>query len=223
VLGLFPEISIGVVRGSIRSKKQCADETIAQFRREALESLLKVEINGHPHITLWREAYQKFGTKPRDHRPTHEAMARRLLKDGRWPEINPIVDVYITNQVAHLLPHGGYAAAFLNGDISLTTSPGGEAFEPLGGGIEATLPGEVVYRDSDRILTRRWNYRDCDSTKIDENTEDFVLMIEAPASWAAEATEQSARDLVRRYLATFDGQFEAVFLTVNQHSRFFEF
>ncbi|HKH48658.1 MAG TPA: phenylalanine--tRNA ligase beta subunit-related protein, partial [Thermoanaerobaculia bacterium] len=212
------------LRGSINSVQSDLRETVADLRAKALASLTALAPTPEAlaevkNVSVWREAYKAFGAKPTKFRPTHEALARRLLKDGVWPDINPVVDIYLTNQIDHLLPHGGYDATALAGDLKLYVSPGNEPFEPLGGGQEATEPGEVVYRDQQRVLTRRWNYRDCDATKITEQTTDFVLMIEAPGEIEASEVEKACSDLAQRYARAFEGRFRPLVFEASKDSR----
>lgn len=224
VLTLFPRIRLGLLRGSISSPQSDLQATITDLRAKALAALAALAPTPEAlaevkNIAVWREAYKAFGTKPTKFRPTHEALARRLLKDGAWPDINPIVDIYLTNQIDHLLPHGGYDATTLAGDLALYVSPGNEPFEPLGGGQEATEPGEIVYRDQRRVLTRRWNYRDCDATKITDHTTDFLLMIEAPEGIEASLVENACSDLARRYARAYDGRFTPLVFEASRDSR----
>lgn len=220
VLALFPDISIAVVQGTVEAARPDLAQAIAALRQEALIQLRQSGVDAtnlpsHPHVLAWRNAYQLFGVKPKKHTPTHEAFARRLLKEGSWPQINPIVDIYLTNQLAHLLPHGGYDQTQLAGNLQLSQCPAPERFEPLGGGEETTEVGEVVYRDDLRILTRRWNYRDCDAAKVTESTSCFLLMIEAPSQdIPSEAIERAGKDLVARYQRCFEGDFKSSVLRV---------
>jgi DNA/RNA-binding domain of Phe-tRNA-synthetase-like protein len=212
VLALFPAFTLGILAGEVERERPGGAEALRALQAEALESLRArcagVEaLMEQPNVQLWRAAYQRVGTKPTKFRPTHEALARRLLKEPAWPAIHPVVDVYLTNQVAHLLPHGGYDRERLAGNLVLDRSPGGEAFEPLGGGEERTEPGEVVYRDRERILTRRWNHRDAEATKIAAGTRRFLLFVEAVEGIPATAVEEAIDDLGRRLEACFEGSF----------------
>ena len=185
VKDLFPDLAIGIVSGQIEEPREDLKEQILAMQSKALKELTSrfasvEELAQHPHMRVWREAYQKFGVKPKDYRPTHEALARRLIKQGQWPEINALVDIYLTNQIEHLLPHGGYDAKSLSGKIILDVCQQPELFHPLGGGEELTNAGELIYRDDARVLTRRWNHRDCETTKITDVTDSFVLFIESP-------------------------------------------
>jgi DNA/RNA-binding domain of Phe-tRNA-synthetase-like protein len=219
ILGIFPSITIGVVVGKIERSLPGINEKIQRFQEEAIGCIKGIfsetnVIAEHPNIMAWREAYQKFGVKAKKHNPTHETLTRRLLKGERWPSINHIVDIYLTNQTVHLVPHGGYDIASLSGDICLTISPGEEVFEPIGGGNESTNSGEIVYKDSARVLTRRWNYRDCNTTKITETTTKFILMLESPSpEITGDSIKEATRDLICRYQLCYVGSFISHIIT----------
>ncbi len=213
VASAFPGLTVGVFCGQIADARPDVAEVTEALRAEAVEKLrgsgLSTEqLTSHPNIGAWRAAYQAFGVKAKTHKPTHEALARRLLREEGWPDINPIVNVYLANQVAHLLPHGGYDLSRVVEPITLTVSAGDEEFVALGGADERTAPGEVVYRDGARILTRRWNYKDCDHAKITLETRSFVLMAEAPSdAIPVAAVEDAMEGLVCRYDRCFVGTF----------------
>src|SRR5262249_26440709 len=129
VVDLFPAFTLGILDGEVGPPEPGFPERIRSLQEAALDRLraqaTDVErLMEHPHVRLWREAYQRFGARPTKFRPTHEAFARRLLKEPSWPAIGPLVDVYLTNQAAHLLPHGGYDRDRLEGDLRLARSPG---------------------------------------------------------------------------------------------------
>ena len=214
---LFPETVVGIVYGHGTVVRTEFQDLLSAFRANAMSALrAKLGSEGdqqHENIEAWRDAYRLFGVNPKKHRPTHESLARRLMRDGHWPTINPIVDLYLANQAEFLLPHGGYDCARILWPICLSRSPGNEIFEPLGGGQEATDPDEVVYRDGNRVLTRRWNCRDCDSTRITESTSEFVLMIESPsARIPCAVVDAAAAGLAQKCRLAFNGEFSHTLL-----------
>lgn len=211
-IALFPRAIIGIIRGQNVRPRTELSVLLTQFRAQALSTLRSLdEDNGQPrhdHFSIWQQAYKSFGVNPKKCRPTHEALARRLARDPSWRSINPIVDVYLSNQVEFLLPHGGYDAARLSGTLQLCRAAGGEPFEPLGGGEERVDPGEVIYQDGARVLTRCWNYRDSETSKITGETRDFVLMIESPSEEIPlTAVQLAAAALKAKYESAFDGEF----------------
>jgi len=43
---------------------------------------------------------------------------------------------------------------------------------------EEARPGEVIYRDDQGVLCRRWNWRECDRTKMTGDTRNVCLVVE---------------------------------------------
>jgi DNA/RNA-binding domain of Phe-tRNA-synthetase-like protein len=98
---------------------------------------------------------------------------------------------------------GGFDLDRVVGDIQLRYSTGGEMFKPLGAGKEEeTYEGEVVYADEERILTRRWNFRDADATKITRDTSHLVMFLDASPMISVEKVKTAIdelRDLYEKY------------------------
>jgi DNA/RNA-binding domain of Phe-tRNA-synthetase-like protein len=140
--------------------------------------------------------YRSFGTKPADYRPSAEALIRRGLKTGRIPTINTAVDSYNIVSMRWVIPLGGFDIELVDGDITLRPSDGGEEFMPLGTKkYENTYKGEVVYADNSRILTRRWNYRDCDETKITLDTKKLIMFVDGSPEIPLNIIQSALEDL----------------------------
>jgi DNA/RNA-binding domain of Phe-tRNA-synthetase-like protein len=193
----FPELRIAVLRatgidntgsdpGLDAEKRDAARCLTAEHTNESLSLL--------PEIGAWRTAYRAFGIKPRDHRPTAEAFLRRLVKGEEFPTISKAVDAYLLVETRFFLPVGGYDLAAVTGDVELRHSPGDEEFTPIGArDPEHTRPGEIVYADAARVLTRKWNYRDCDACRVTPESTEIALFTEAPYG---EVTTQRLADSI---------------------------
>jgi len=184
IFSQYPDLRVGVVVGhglDIRPGHPLLPEHIERLRRSLSERVGDRPLSEFPNIAAWRETYRSFGVNPRKFTPTAEALLSRLLKNKPFPNINTAVDAYLLVEMETMLPIGGYDLRKLSGDVTLRRSPGGEAFEPLGSGgaVETTTGNEMVYADHLRVLTRNWNYRDAETTKISEETTDIVLACEA--------------------------------------------
>jgi DNA/RNA-binding domain of Phe-tRNA-synthetase-like protein len=143
-----------------------------------------------PHIGSWYAAYRAFGTNPKRERPSVDALRRRLARNGRLPRINPAVDCYNLVSARHGVPAGAFDLRMVAGDIAIRIAGGDEEFTPLGapGTTEHPRPGEVIYTDATGVLTRHWNHRDADRTKVTEDSGRIVFLLEttdAPAFGAA--------------------------------------
>lgn len=181
---LFPRAAIAVVvfehvdnESNDSDLERLKSEQVAETRAK----MTREELGQHPHVQAWREAYRHFGADPRRKRPSAEALLRRILKEGRFPEISPMVDLYCVASVRYALPVGGYDLDRIVGDIRLRRSMGNEEFNALGtDALELTDGGEVVYVDGERVLTRHWNHRDCSATRIERQSRRVALFCETP-------------------------------------------
>jgi len=200
IINKYPDLRVGIVRGLGIDNATIPPE-LSKLKIDSVENFRKrltlEELALDPHIISWRQTYKAFGVKPKDHRPTAEALARRILKGDDLPGISPVVDLYMLNELDNLLPVGGYDLDRVSGDICLEVSKGDEKFLPIGATeIELTKKDEVVYRDNSGILTRRWNYRDSDLAKITQATQNFVLFIEAALPQiSGQALEKATKQL----------------------------
>ena len=96
----------------------------------------------HPHISVWREAYRKFGAKPKDYPSSIENLTRRVLNGATIGHINNLVSLYNTISLRHILPVGGEDLDKITGDILLTRAGNDEPAVFLLGEKEARAPRE---------------------------------------------------------------------------------
>jgi DNA/RNA-binding domain of Phe-tRNA-synthetase-like protein len=154
-----------------------------------------------PHIAAWYAAYRAFGTNPKRERPSVDALRRRLARTGRLPRINAAVDCYNLVSVRHGVPAGAFDLDAVDGDIVVGYAAGHEQFTPLGepGVTEHPRPGEVIYADQTSVLTRHWNHRDADRTKVTEHSGNILFLLETTESAAfGPAVDAAAADLSAR-------------------------
>lgn len=132
-----------------------------------------------PEIAAWREAFLGFGVKPRAARSSVEALVRRI--DAGLPRINRLTDLYNAISVAHLVPLGGENLDAYAGAPRLVRAAGDEPFDTVADGKPVTVtadPGEVVWRDDLGVTCRRWNWRQCVRTRLDERTVNALFILD---------------------------------------------
>jgi DNA/RNA-binding domain of Phe-tRNA-synthetase-like protein len=203
IIETYPDINIGILIGKNIDNQRKINQ-LEQMQKQAIQHAQKQlkdqPPTKHPHIASWRELYRSFGTKPGDYRPSAEALIRRSIKTGKLPQINNAVDLYNIVSVTHIIPMGGFDIDKVDGDISLRFSDGDEAFTPLGPAEkEHTYRGEIVYADNSRILTRRWNYRDADQTKITSKTKNLIMFLDAAPEITRIKILEALEDLHKLY------------------------
>ncbi|MBB5083440.1 B3/B4 domain-containing protein [Nonomuraea endophytica] len=123
-------------------------------------------------IDAWKDAYRAFGAKPQRTRPSVDALTRRLP----LPEINRIVDAYNSVSVTHALPIGGEDLDQYSGPARLIRAIGDEAAEEEALGTPE--PGEVIWRDDLGVTCRRWNWRQGARTRLTEETDNGLFLLE---------------------------------------------
>jgi len=217
----FPDLLISAVVADGfdgRSPWPELDQRFAALEASTAAGLPVPGAEDNPHIAAWHAAYRAFGTNPRRQRPSAEALLRRLARAGRLPRINPAVDGYNLVSAVSSVPAGAFDLDQVAGDIEIRRAEGSEAFTPLGepGTTEHPRPGEVIYTDAAGVLTRHWNHRDAERTKVTEASERIVFLLETVDAIAFGTTLDSATDSLAGLLAGRSGRVVVHQITANQ-------
>lgn len=168
IFDVHPGYRRGVVvfRNLDNSKQQ--PEITQQLRRS--EADLRERIVGnpaeYPQIAAWRDAYRQFGAKPSEHRSSIEALSRRVLKPDSLPDINTLVDIGNLLSLRYVLPAGVHPITAHSRNVELRKANALDRFfaEP-GKEPELISPDEIVLAAENRILTRRWTWRQAADTR----------------------------------------------------------
>lgn len=156
------------------------------------------EIEGTFHA---RSLYRAFGIDPTRHRPSSEALLRRVVQGKGLPRILNAVDLCNLFALRFLLPLGLYDAGRIEGAVTLRRGLTGEFYE----GIRKDavhLEGRPVLADA----TGPFGNPTSDSlrTSVTAATRSLVMVIFAPAVYPDArlgAHLATSRDEIRRYLA----------------------
>src|SRR5436190_4930257 len=119
IFRVYPDVLLGIVR--VRNIDNTVEhkEILSQLRKEEdniRQRFAGVSLNDHPHIAPWREAYRKFGAKPKDYPSSVENLVRRVAKGYTIPHINTLVDIYNLISLRYILPAGGEDLDTIQGD-----------------------------------------------------------------------------------------------------------
>ena len=195
----FPGLVIGVVVAKDIDNSQDGGRA-ASFLHEQVKMIRNEWSHGRlesdPRINSWREAYRSFKARPKKYKCSVENMVRMILDGLEIPSINKSVDIYNAISLKHCIPAGGDDLDQVVGDILLTCAKGDERFIPLNG-IDSIppKPGEVIYRDAEDVLCRRWNWRECDKSKMTDESKNLCLVVEGLPPISKEKVEQVSTEL----------------------------
>ena len=197
----YPELSIGVVVARSVDNRPNSDRPAVCLYEQAdriQNNWTHERLASEPRILSWREAYRSFKAKPKKYKCSVENMYRMILEGKKVPSINKAVDIYNAISLKYCVPAGGDDLDRVAGNILLTFAGGCEQFIPLNGTeSRPPKPGEVIYRDAEEVLCRRWNWRESDKTKMTPESENLVLIVEGLPPFSKEEIERISEELSR--------------------------
>jgi DNA/RNA-binding domain of Phe-tRNA-synthetase-like protein len=161
------------------------------------------ELSEIPGIAVWRAAYRAFGIKKTSYRCSVERLVKNVLADRPLPEINAFVDAYNAVSLVHVMPAGADDLACLVGDIAFRyTRPGDTFLDMAGEGGPVSDPpkdGEVVYADAEKVLCRRWNWRQDARSLVTPETNRAVVTVQANGAGDLDSAVADLSDLLPRF------------------------
>lgn len=171
------------------------EQALTAFETEVREGRHHLPTEDEPAISAWHDLLRSFGTNPRRARPSIDALSRRLRKSGRLPRVSSLVDTCNLVSLTYMLPTGGFDLAAFRTGIALRHARPDDVYVPLGEPDKTETPkdGEVIYADGSQVMTRHWNHRDSDITKVTAATRDAVLLLEGASSVISAETLLRAR------------------------------
>ncbi len=195
----FPELNIGIVTVKGIDNTGSNEEIMNLIRekeKEIRETFNTETLSQNPKIDAWRKAYSSFGAKPKKYKCSVENLYRMILQGIELRHINKIVDIYNYISIKHIIPVGGDDINKIDGNITLKFAKGNEPFVELNS-EETKNPkeGEVVYVDDKEVLCRRWNWRECDKSKMTEETKNVALVVEGLPPVTKEEIRQIINEL----------------------------
>jgi len=129
-----------------------------------------------------RRLYRAFGIDPTSTRPSSEALLRRVLKGGTFPEVNAAVDAGNLCSISFLLPIGLYDRNKMRGALTLRRGRAGEGYP----GIRkewVNVEGRPVLVDEGGPFGNPTS--DSARTSVGAETSSLLMIVFAPAETSA--------------------------------------
>ena len=203
----FPGLNLGVVIAKNIQNSEGNSEIIELLRcaeEKVRDEFVPGELAQHPKLAPWRQAYSSFGAKPKKYKCSIEALIRRVLNDEALPDINNLVNLYNYLSLKHVLPMGGDDLDNVEGNIHLKIADGSETFIALNSDeVKNPKQGEVVYADNNEILCRRWNWRECEKTKLTSESKNIIIYAEGLPPVTQDEVESAVKEIaedVKKFL-----------------------
>ena len=204
---VFPETRIAAVvaeRCTIPSERpEALDALIAEREGNCRQVWGDTPLSEIPGIAAWRRIYRAFGIKKTSYRSSVERLVKNVLADRQLPPINGFVDSYNAVSLAHVLPAGADDLDKVAGDIAFRFSRTGDSFVDMaagdGGAEDPPKSGEVVYADEEKVLCRRWNWRQDARSIVTPETRSAVVTVQANGAGDLEAAVADLQVLLTQF------------------------
>jgi DNA/RNA-binding domain of Phe-tRNA-synthetase-like protein len=142
-----------------------------------------------------RSMYKRVGLDPTKHRPSSEALLRRVIKGEPLPRVNSLVDVINWCSVESQLPFGLYDASRIVGPVVLRLGRAGESYPGIRKD-EVHVEGRLVLADDVGPFGNPSS--DSERTKVTESTARALVVIFAPASLDSAIADQALALTIER-------------------------
>lgn len=156
--------------------------------------------NGRVHNTgPARALYRRFGMDPTRHRPSSEALLRRVSRGGPLPRINSLVDVANVVSLRLQVPIGLYDLAKVEGPLTVRLGREGESYAGIRREL-VNVAGRICVADAKGPVGSP--SADSARTMITTTTERaawlfFLPVAESDLRWTYELVARFGRGLVR--------------------------
>ncbi len=145
---------------------QKVQDLVERFRENIgdMEALAR-----HPHVRAYRKLFWSMKVDPTKTRPSPEALARRVIRTGRLPSINSVVDSGNAASLYTLVSIGLYDLDKAKPPLRVKVLEGG-VFKPIGGGESRVPQGMMGLVDGQGRIIHLYAHRDSRETMITEST-----------------------------------------------------
>jgi DNA/RNA-binding domain of Phe-tRNA-synthetase-like protein len=176
----FPDLTVLTlhIEGVHVQKK---DRELENFKtkvmRQVRDDYSLDSVKDHPTFRAYRDFFWSIKIDPTKIRPAAEALIRRILAGKTLPCINTLVDVYNLASIKSRIALATFDADQVEGDLLMRFAEKGERF--YGIGMEKPLilkGGEIVVSDEEKLVAV-YPYRDADSTKVTDKTENVTIVV----------------------------------------------
>ena len=162
-----------------------------------IDDLRVTGINDERVLQGFRELHNKIGFSNRNFVSAPENLLLNLLKDGRFPHVNLLVDIYNLISVETRLSLGAHDIAHVAGNIQLRLTSGQEGFWPLGATQPKSVrPGGYAYVDDANDVLCMLEVRQVEKTKATLASSDVFYIVQGNAETELPYIQAAAQRLI---------------------------
>ncbi len=207
----FPSISVGVaiIKGVSIEKTNKELETEKLSLVNSLESLTTEQLGQYPEVISYRKLYKETGVDWHSHRPSPEALLRRIALKKWLYTINTCVDAYNLVVMKHRVSIGAFDLDAIKLPTVLRFAKDSEEILLLGDESPTKYKeGEVAYFDKAGGFNMDFNYRDAQRTAVQLTTKNLYINVDGIYDITPEQVEKSLKEACDAIIKYCGGKLE---------------
>ena len=211
VFRMFPNFCRAVVvAAGIDNSRPCPDlEKRLIEQQEIMRQDPAIDLATHPRLLAWKDAYRQFGSNPNKFTPSIVFLAKQVKSGKSVRSISPAVDAFNLISMKYVVPSGGDDMNSVEADVTLGRALAVETFAPIFKSDEIEHPdaGEIIYvnRRTQRVLCRRWNWRNADFSKLKPETRNLAINVDGMQPAVSRSEIEEAAEELKQLLIQYCG------------------
>jgi len=211
VFELNPNLRFGIIIAKELTNTETSPQETERLRnaeKNAREIIKPEELKAQPIIKGYRLVLENAGINPNKFVNSVEAMMKRVLKGGKLPTINSLVDLCNAISIEQQISLGGHDLADIEEDLFVGFTNGTEKFLPFGEEeYEQVEAGELAFISGKVVQTRKWVWRQSELGKMTLDTHDVFFQLvgfdDAPESPLIKSLDALEEILKQKFKGTY--------------------
>lgn len=174
-----PNIVFGIIVAKNIKNSQTTnfDEHLLSKAEEKLQERLK-NVDLKETFKLYRTALQNVGINPNKFPNSVEAMSKRIIKGGKLPNINALVDLCNVVALNNLLCLGAHDLDDIKENLEVRRAKIGDKFLPFGlSNFEEVPKDEIVFTSGNKVQTRNCFHRQSELGKTRIESQNLIFQL----------------------------------------------
>jgi DNA/RNA-binding domain of Phe-tRNA-synthetase-like protein len=213
VMAKFPELAIciGIINGVHSEGNNEQIQGLKKAVYEEVRSKYDIEtLKDNPVVRAYRDFYWKLDIDPTKTRPSGEALLRRVLHGEKLPRISTVVDAYNLASMRTIIPISGFDEDRLAPPFQIRFAKTGETFRGIGMAKPVNLTDKMLVLADGKQVLCIYPYRDCDDTKITEQTRNVLIVVYGAPGISVEQLRSTAEITLSYIKQVAGGEVEVV-------------
>lgn len=181
VFELNPQIKFGIIVGHDIRNSDTNENDVERLRSAEVKMKNQIkpeELREIHNVALYRDVMIKSGLNPNKYPPSVEAMFKRIIKGGKLPIINALVDLCNAVSIENTISLGGHDLKDIHKDLEVRYSKADDIFLPFGETEYESVPeNELVFTSGNVVQTLKWVWRQSELGKITLDSKDVFFQL----------------------------------------------